>query len=151
MEVKRRKLRGILVVGLLISTVFAGWSWLRPYAWKEDPGARCKVVGVRVKQDHSYYWVDIHVKMNPGEEHDLMKPVRLSTSPGPVLEPAETTMGGDEQRGTTDLWFKFWLESENIAGPLTLRINDGELLIKKNTGMPRLGSSGFEYFVTNRW
>ena len=149
--VKRRNLRGVLVVALLACVVFATWSWFRPYAWNEDPAARCKVVGVRVKRDESYFWVDIHLKMNAGEKHDLMKPVRLSTSSGSALEPAETTLGGHKDEGTTDMWFKFWLEKPEMDGPLQLRINDGELAIRKGAGMPALGISDSEYFATQRW
>lgn len=149
--VKRRNVRGMLIVVLLISVVFAAWGWFRPYAWNVDAEARCKVVGTQVKQDHSYFWVDVHLEMNSGQKHDLMKPVRLITATGSRLEPAETTLAARERQGTTDLWFKFWLETPEIAGPLKLQINDGELVIKKGSGMPKLGSSGYENFVTQSW
>ena len=130
--------------------MFAAWSWLRPYAWNVDSAARCKVVGTQVKQDASYFWVDVHLKLNAGATHDLMKPVRLVTAKG-ELEPADTTLGGQKGVGTTDLWFKFWLDETQIDGPLTLRINDGSLVIRKGQGMPALGSSKVEYFTSSRW
>ena len=44
-RVKRPTLRAIMVSALLLSSVFAAWSWLRPYAWRVDSKARCKVNG----------------------------------------------------------------------------------------------------------
>lgn len=139
------------MVLLGITTAFAGWTWLRPYAWQAVPAARCKVVGAQVKKDQSFFWLDVHLKLLPAQSHDLMKPVRLVTSQGRELEPADTTMGGIQGKGTTELWFKFWLDSADLQGPLKLRINDGVLVIRSGSGIPALGSSGAEYFTTHRW
>jgi hypothetical protein len=143
--------RVFLVLALVASTVFAGWTWMRPYAWRVDPAARAKMVGAQVRKDASFYWLDIHLKVSRGQEHDLMKPVRLATAAGRELEPADTTLGGKTGEGTTDLWFKFWLETADLEGPLTLRINDGTLVIRSGSGVPRLGRSNAEYFTTSRW
>lgn len=139
------------MVLLGITTAFAAWSWLRPYAWQADPAARCKVVGARVKKDQSFFWLDVHLKVLPAESHDLMKPVHLITAQGRELEPADTTLDGTAGKGTTQIWFKFWLESADLDGPLKLRINDGLLVIRSGSGIPALGSSGAEYFTTHRW
>lgn len=149
--VTRLKFRIFLMVLLGIATAFASWTWLRPYEWQADNAARSKVVGVQVKKDQSYYWLHVHLKVTTGESHDLMKPVRLITSQGRELEPADTTLGGIDGKGTTDLWFKFWLESPDLEKGLKLRINDGLLVIKSSSEMPALGSSGTEYFTTHRW
>lgn len=145
--VKHQNLRKFLWLGLVLSAGFAAWSWLRPYAWKEDPGAGCKVVGVQVTPDHSYFWVEAHLKMNPGVVHDLAKPVVLTTASGVEFQPADTTFGGSEATGTTELWLKFWLESGQMGGPLDLRINDGILSIKANEGIPAKAT----YFTSNNW
>jgi hypothetical protein len=139
------------MVILLVSAAFATWTWFRPYAWGADPAARCKVVGAQVRQDTSYFWLDVHLKLKPGQEHDLEKPVRLVTSAGRELEPADTTMGGKTGEGTTDLWFKFWLEAADFDGPIKLRINDGSLAIRSGKGIPALGHSNAEYFTTSHW
>ncbi|MEX1113884.1 MAG: hypothetical protein WEB53_01450 [Akkermansiaceae bacterium] len=140
-------MRKLLWLALLLCSAFAMWSWFRPYAWKVDPAARCKIVGVEVKPDQAYFWVTAHLKVTSGEVHDLRKPVLLVTASGIELEPADTTFGGTEKDGTTDIWLKFWLESRQIADALTLRINDGELSVKFNQGVP----TGPAYFVTHRW
>jgi hypothetical protein len=150
-RVNRRKFRGFLIVALLMSAVFAAWTWFRPYAWNPDPAARCTVKGAHVRRDHSYFWLDLHLKVVPGQSHDLMKPVRLVTPAGRELEPADTTLAGRKETGTTDIWFKFWLEAADLEGPLTLRINDGSLSIKSKPGMPALGSSKEEFFPSNHW
>jgi hypothetical protein len=149
--VKRPTLRVYLVVILMVSVVFAAWSWFRPYAWNVDLAARCKVEGAHVRQDASFYWLDVYLKVPAGQQHDLSKPVRLVTSAGRELEPADTTLGGTPDSGTTEIWFKFWLESGDWHGPLKLRMNDGALVIRSGSGIPRLGSSRAEYFTTSHW
>jgi hypothetical protein len=116
-----------------------------------DPAARCKAVGVQVKKDTSFFWLDAHLEVTPGQTHDLSKPVRLVTAAGRELEPADTTFGGETGGTTTDLWFKFWLEPADFNGPLELRINDGSLVIRSGSGIPRLGSSDLEYFTSSGW
>ncbi len=147
----RGKLRIILLAIFLLAAAFASWSWLRPYAWDADPKARCKVVGVLVKRDHSNFWLDAHLKILPDQTHDLLQPVRLKTASGREIEPADTTLAGDKNRPTTDLWFKFWLERSDLEGPLTLQINQGTLLIKADSEIPNLGSAESKYFTTQHW
>jgi hypothetical protein len=149
--VNRKTLRGFLIAALLLSAGFAAWGWFRPYAWNPDSNARCEVVGCQVRQDLDYFWVDAHLKVLPGQTHDLMKPVRLITAAGRELEPADTTLVGTEGEGTSEIWFKFWLEPGDMDGPLTLRINEGTLEIRRNSGKPSLGASNLEYFTTNHW
>lgn len=108
-------------------------------------------MGALVKRDRSNYWLDVHLKMRPGQSHDLFRPVRLITSSGREIEPADTTLGGDGESGTTELWFKFWLETSDMQDTLSLRINDGVLSIKNSRGIPALGSSNQEYFPTHNW
>lgn len=139
------------MIALLASAVFAAWSWMRPYEWRPDPAARCKVAGVQVRQDQSNFWVDVHVRITPGMSHDLLKPVRLVTTSGASLEPAETTMAGEDSKGTTDLWFKFWLEESAMKEALKLRINDGVLTVRGKSGLPDLGVSGTEFYPTCNW
>lgn len=80
-----------------------------------------------------------------------MKPVRLINTNGRELEPADTTLGGKTGGGTTDLWFKFWLEPADFNGPLKLRINNGSLVIRSGSGVPRSGASNLEYFTSSSW
>lgn len=83
--------------------------------------------------------------------HDLQKPVWLKTGNGKKLEPADTTFSGKEEQVTTDIWFKFWLESADLDGDLTIHLNDGKLIVKANKGTPQLGSSKYRNFTTNHW
>ena len=147
----RPKFRLVLLLVLVSLSGFALWVWLRPYQWDPDPAARCRVVVAQVKQDRSYYWLDLHLRPVEGESHDLMKQVRLRLADGREIEPADTTLGGSPQSGITDLWFKFWLEPADFAGPLHLRINDGKLRVRSGSGVPRLGRSGAELFPTSNW
>jgi hypothetical protein len=147
----RKSFRKVLIGAFVLSAVFAAWAWFRPYEWGADKGAHCRVLGCQVKQDRTNYWVDVHLKMRSAEEHDLMKPVLLLTSAGRKLEPADTTMVGDNEVKMRELWFKFWLEKEDMEGGLKLQINDGQLSVRSSRGLPLLGDDGMRYFVTDHW
>ncbi len=147
----RQKLRYALIACLFASAAFAGWSWFRPYSWKFDPAARCKVVETLVTRDQSFFWVNVRLTVNPGVTHELQKPVRLETARGVKLEPADTTFAGNDRQPVTEIWFKFWLEAADLNGPLTLFLNDGRLTIKSENGIPELGKSTYRNFTTDRW
>lgn len=83
--------------------------------------------------------------------HDLQKPVYLQTASGTQLQPADTTLAGEDGKTTTEIWFKFWLDSPQIKGPLNLHLNDGHLAIKRSAMAPELGTSDFRNFTTNQW
>ena len=142
-----QKLRIFLWLALVASLAFAVWSWFRPYEWSPDSSARCTVEGVQVTPDREYFWVEAHLKVDSGKTHDLQQPVFLELSGGRKLEPADTTFGGSEGSGTTDIWLKFWLDNTDIAGPLTLHLNDGKLSIKAGHGVP----PKTRYYVSNHW
>ncbi len=131
----------------MVSLAFAVWSWFRPYEWNPDPSARCTVEGVQVTPDRGFFWVETHLKVVPRQNHDLQKPVFLEVAGGRKLEPADTTFVGSEGTGTTEIWLKFWLEKNDITGPLTLHLNDGKLSLKAGDGVPAKS----RYYVSNHW
>lgn len=147
----RQTLRFCLWGSLLIASAFALWAWFRPYDWNPDPAARCTVVASLVTPDTSFYWLEVHVKMNPGMSHDLQKPVYLHTGDAVKLEPADTTLAGEDGKVMTEMWFKFWLDSTQIKGPLHLQINEGKLLIKQSSAVPNVGKADFKNYTTNDW
>jgi hypothetical protein len=149
--VKRPVVRALLPMFLCLTAAFAAWSWYRPYAWNPDPAAGCRVKLAQVRKDHGFYWLDLHLKVVPGQTHDFARPVRLLTAAGRELEPADTTLGGMPAEGTTDIWLKFWLEPADLDGPLKLRINRGTLQIRSESGLPALGVSNSETFNTHHW
>lgn len=144
-------LRYSLMVCLVASAAFAAWSWFRPYAWNSDPAARCKIVETMVTPDQSYFWVDIHLKVNSETSHDMEKPVRLEDSTGKIHEPGGTVFGKADDGTISDIWLKFWLEPSQINGPLTLYLNDGKLIVKDGPGTPDLGGSPYRNYTTNHW
>jgi hypothetical protein len=149
--VSRRILRYFLIVCLIGSVGFAIWAWLRPYEWHPDPAARCRIVETMVTRDQSYHWIHVHLKVNPGAFHDLQKPVRLEDSSGKFHEPADTTFAGSDPANTTEIWFKFWLESADLTGPLVLHLNDGKLVVKAGSETPDPDASSFRNYTTNQW
>jgi len=149
--VNPQRVRNYFRVALVLLTAFALWGWFRPYAWRPDPAARCKVAGVEVSRDGSYFWINVHLKVHDGQEHDLQKPVFLKIEGAGNLTPADTIFGGSKSHGTTDIWLKFWAEAADVAKPLSLRINDGSLRIKSSLGTPLLGDAESLHFTTHSW
>ncbi len=146
-SMKFSSLGTLLWVVLIISTAFAMWAWLRPYEWSPDPAALSEVQGVNLTLDHSFFWLEAHLRVNPGASHDLSKPVFLLTAQGRKLEPADTTFAGADGKDPQEIWLKFWLDSKDIAGPLELHINGGKLLVKTQSGIPTKSV----FHTTNRW
>jgi hypothetical protein len=149
--VQRQQIRKFLWAVLLLASAFAALGWLRPYEWGADPAARARVKGVQLTPDQSYFWLEVHLKVVDGQVHQLEKPVDLVTAKGERLKAADTVLGGSEEKGTTDLWVKFWLRSDQIHGPLSLNLNDGKLLIRSRHGVPDLENNRPAFFTTHRW
>jgi hypothetical protein len=149
MQHRSRKIALILCFALAVA--FAGWGWIRPYAWRPAPEARAQIVAAMVTRDTSFYWVHVHLKINPGERHDLEKPVWLETGTGVRHRPADTKFASIQGKEPQELWFKFWLEPQDLAGPLDLLLNDGRLSVKTGSEMPVLKSSTARNFTTNQW
>jgi hypothetical protein len=143
--------RKILLVALVLAAAFAGWAWLRPYAWMPDAAARGKVVATLVTRDASFCWVNVHLKVNSGMSHDLEKAVALETGDGRRYSPADITLAGQDIDRPEEIWFKFWLDLDELSGPLTLRLNDGSLAVKSTTGVPEIEDGRFRNFTTHRW
>jgi hypothetical protein len=144
-------LRAALWLGLLLAAGFAAWSWLRPYEWNADSRAGFIIQAARVKRDRSYHWVDLHLEARDGFNHDLRNPVLLVSSSGKSLSPADTTFEGSPDTRLTALWLKFWLEKDDLAGPLTLRLNGGTLNVRSGAGFPSLPESNERVFSTCNW
>lgn len=150
-SVNRINFRKALWIGFVLAAIFAAWSWFRPYEWRADPAANCKVVETMVSRDLTYYWVDVHVKMNPGARHDMQKLVTLETSNHLKHQPADTTFGNAAEGVPDEIWFKFWLETADVNHSLVLHINDGTLKIKSTDSLPHLADGGYRNFTSHRW
>jgi hypothetical protein len=147
--VKRRT--ALLLVMLVLSLVFAGWQWLRPYDWSADPTARFRMVHATIERDHSFVWLDLYLKCSGDERHDLGKPVRLLIADGREIEPAETTLEGDDDKPTKALGFRFWLAEQDFTGPIRLRLNDGSLTVRSGSGLPSIADGSPRFFTTRNW
>jgi hypothetical protein len=147
--VKRRT--ALLLMMLAVSSAFAAWQWFRPYQWSVDPAARFEIAHASLLRDHSFYWLDLHLKHRGDAGHDLAKPVRLVFGDGRELEPAETTFEGDAEQATRSLGLRFWLEDRDFSGPLHLRLNDGRLEVRKRSGPPVKVGTSSAHFTTSDW
>ncbi len=141
----------LLLLTFGVSVIFAAWQWFRPYEWGADPEARYTVTRTMVERDHGNFWLRVFLDQRADETHDLLKPVLLKTATGREHEPADTSMSGDEQHQMEGLVFSFWLSAEDFSGPLTLTINDGSLLIRKDDTVPRVADGAFRVFNSTRW
>lgn len=127
------------------------WSWTRPYAWDPDPGARAKIVAVSLQSDHSYHWLEVRLKFQPGAEHDLHKPVFLETAARERIEAADTTLAGNVDRPIDELFLRFWLERGDLDGPIDLHLNEGSLNVRTGSGEPKMTRDGRRHFQTRNW
>ncbi|MGB6222445.1 hypothetical protein [Haloferula sp.] len=141
----------ILVTLLIICLGFAAWQWLKPYEWNPDPEARAKVVFSRIERDQDFFWLDAYVKITDSRGHDFEKPVRLALADGRELKPADITIEGSAEQEAEAISFRFWLDSKDVVGPLRLRLNDGELLIRGEPIIPDLESREFRFHQSSHW
>jgi hypothetical protein len=148
---KRQALRILMAMGLVVSTVILAMLWMGKYESSADPKARFEVQAVRLKPDRGYVWLEAHLKKSGDKEHDLEQPVRLVTADGVEHEPADTTFAGKPEQGFTDIWFKFWLEREDLKGEIDLKLNGGSLKIKTSQAVPVFGGSQDTVFKSSNW
>ncbi|MEK7948887.1 hypothetical protein [Luteolibacter soli] len=137
----------LLAVCLVISLVFAGWTWTRPYEWSHDAKARYHIAYASLDKDRSYYWVGVHLERDGREEHDFHKPVALVLADGRELEPAEFS---NTEEDFQSIDYRFWVEEKDMTGPLRMKLNDGTLTIRKKSGPPPVIDS-IRYFNTANW
>lgn len=138
------------MASLLGSAAFAAWTWFRPYDFRPDPAARCEIIETLITRDQSFFWANVHVKVPPGMRHDMQIPVTLETPSG-EKRPADTTFAGDDPLRPEEIWFRFWLESSDLAGPATLKVNGGTLTVKSRSDVPELGAESSRNFTTIHW
>lgn len=145
------RLRLILWLALLASLGFAAWATLRPFDWKPDPQAGCHLSSAHIRKDHSYYWLDLHVKINAGASHQLEIPVVMKLADGKSLDPADITFVSRDKGPIEEIFLKFWLAEDQIHGPLNLKINQGLLRVKSTHAAPAIENGKTRALPTHRW
>jgi hypothetical protein len=152
MAVMKRLLLRFLIAALLVALTFLAVKlWTGKYDGDPDPLARYGIEAVSLKRDGSYAWLEIHLRKNGNQEHDMLKPVRLILADGTEHEPADTRFTGAPGKGFTDIWFKFWLESDDLAGKIDLRMNGGTLRVKANEGTSAMDKKGVAVLRSADW
>jgi hypothetical protein len=148
----KRPLLRLLIAALLVAVTFLAVKlWTGKYDSDPDPRARYRIKAARLERDRSYIWLEIHLRKNGGKDHDLRKPVRLVTADGTKHEPADFRFAGSQEKGFTDIWFKFWLEEAAVEGKIDLRMNGGELRVKTNEGTPTTDKEGKAVMRSADW
>ncbi len=104
-----------------------------------------------MKRDLDYHWIDLHLQALDGFNHDLRTPILLVTNSGKSISPAKTTFEGTPDTRISAMWLKFWLEKNDLDGPLTLRLNGGTLRVRTEAGFPQLGKPNERVFSTCNW
>jgi hypothetical protein len=148
----RQHLTRILAASLLISSAFAAWMWYRPFDFSPDPAARFHIDRAALRRDQSFYWLDLHLLRNGKTAHDMDKPIRLETSTGRMIMPADVTLvSPGEAKDCDEIGLKFWLHSSDLAGSLGLHMNGGTLRVKSNPGIPSLPDAATRALSSTRW
>lgn len=148
---KRNVIRLVLAALLVFLTMLAAWLWTGSYDSEVDEGARFRIERAMVRQDQSFFWLELHLKHAGGEAHDLQRPVRLVTGNGVRHEPGDTTLAGSREQAVTDMWLKFWLEEEDLKGEITLELNEGVLRVKTRPGAAALDKKGEAVYNRATW
>lgn len=148
---KRQLIRFSLALMLVLLTALGAWLVSRPYSVDWDPKARYKIEAVQVRRDNGYYWVEAHLKKKGEKDHDLRRPVRLVLADGRELEPADSTFAGSAKTGTTEIWFKFWIQEKDLKGPMALLLNGAELEVKTHDGLPDFDDKGEAILRSADW
>jgi len=147
----RQVFRFAVAIVLVVLTVIAAMLWTAEYDSSPDPAARFEVQSARLTPDRDFVWLEIHLKKSGEENHSLERLVHLVTNDGIEQDPADTTFAGTPEEGFTDIWYKFWLEQADLEGELVLKINEGELIIKKSQARPLLGDGDERVFKSSDW
>ena len=152
MAAMKRPLLRLLIAALLVALTFLAVNlWTGKYDGDPDPRAGFRIEASSLKRDGTYAWLEIHLRKSGEEEHDMLKPVFLVTADGTEHEPADTTFAGAPGKGFTDIWFKFWLESDDLDGEIDLRMNGGTLRVKTNEGAPATDKDGNAVMRSADW
>lgn len=148
----KRPLMRLLIAALLVALTFLAVKlWTGKYDGGSDPRARYRIEASSLKRDGTYVWLEIHLRKSGEQEHDMLKPVRLVTADGTEHEPADTTFAGAPGNGFTDIWFKFWLENDDLEGKIDLRMNGGRLRVKTKEGAPATDKDGKAVMRSADW
>ena len=148
---KRQALQFLMAVCLVGATLFLGMLWVKKYESSPDAKARYEVQAVRLKRDKGYVWLEAHLKKSGDQDHDLKQEVRLVTANGVKHEPADSTFAGSPETGFTEIWFKFWLDKEELKGDINLKMNGGTLKIKSSQPAPVVRTDKETVFKSSDW
>lgn len=153
----------MILLALMIPTLALGvWQgFLRPYEWRPDPAAACRIESALLRRDHSYHWLDLELRVTDAERFRIDENLALLTATGREIQPGGLTLGasGTEplEPGSPSLdppgslSLKFWLEPGDLAGPLTLRINGASLHVRNGEARPPLEDGESKKYSTCRW
>lgn len=141
----------ILLALIVPCMVGATWYWTRSYEPGADPAARMTIRFSSLERDHSYFWLGVVLKARKGEAQGLEKPVRLMLADGRLLEPADITLQRSPDEEIEAMALKFWIEEGDLAGPIRLRLHDGELSVRTGSGIPETPSGKPRYFHNDDW
>ena len=146
--------RRVVTIALaLLLAIAASWALhrlTRPYDPGSPPVDGTRVTGASLTRDRSFHW--LAVELDGGIPADGMPPaIRLRDSDGVLHDSAEwqrpAAGGSGETRGT----LRFWLDSRQLAGTLTLELPGGSLAVKRSTGIPPVADGRTRRFRTSNW
>lgn len=135
------------------------WFWLRPYQWWPDSRAAARIEWASVTRDHSYRWLDLRLALKPAGP--MPEPLELKLADGRTVRPDQVSQIGTGRASDDPLGarlaeieaidLRFWLEDKDLAGPLTLKIGPGELVVRSSGPTPALEETEIRRFRSSRW
>jgi hypothetical protein len=119
----RRRVRWLIVV-LLLTSLWYGWIFLRPYDSNADAQAPWRMMSVTVKRDNSYYWVRCKLKLMSAEP--LPQSILLLTK-NRRIRSADWIRTEDSEDHIS-----FWVEESDLQGTCELELNGKRYLLKSD-------------------
>lgn len=139
--VMRSSIRWLILI-LLLTSVWCGWIFLRPYDSKADAQAPWRLMTASVKRDHSYYWVRCKLKVMAAEP--LPQSILLLTKNRRIRSADCIRMQDDIDH------ISFWVEESDLQGKCEIELN-GKSYLLKNDGAFQLTEGSEKAFRQPNW
>lgn len=149
-----RRLQYVRIILYAIALCYMAYAlnrYFRPYERGADPAAGYQIRSCQLTADRAYFWLDLDLKSNDLSGPDWQRPVLLRNASGQTFTPAMVSQAVLAKQENPSLQLRFWLGREDLAGPLTLQINNGTLQVKTSLEIPSLGKQSMRTFSNNQW
>lgn len=141
----------ILVLVLLIGLLsYPAWLALRPYSSQSSDSDRAEISQAKLTRDESFFWLDLQLQ---GKKSliEIDYPIFLIGTRDIQIDVAETIIHRRPDQSINTIKFKFWLDRDELSGPLSLQFGADNLEVRTRSLIPRLENNSSKTFRTSAW